>query len=82
MAVIVWKVIYVCARGLVTGWLLASWVCLFRQCETAGQPETWIVTGSSEKFSVGTPRCGVRCGSWKRRYLKALRTAQRAVPTR
>ena len=41
--VIIWKSIYVCARGLVTGWLLASWVCLFRQCETgrAGQ-ETWI----------------------------------------
>lgn len=43
LAMIIWKTIYVCARGLVTGWLLASWVCLFRQCETgrAGQ-ETWI----------------------------------------
>src|ERR1700730_16497392 len=43
VAVIVWKVIYVCVRGLITGWLLASWVCLFRQCETArANQETWI----------------------------------------
>jgi hypothetical protein len=41
--VIVWKIVYVCARGLITGWLLASWVCLFRQCETArANQETWI----------------------------------------
>ena len=40
---IIWKVIYVCLRGLVTGWLLASWVCLFRQCETGRiDKETWI----------------------------------------
>lgn len=40
---IVWKTIYVIARGLVTGWLLASWVCLFRQCETGRiNQETWI----------------------------------------
>jgi hypothetical protein len=40
---IVWKIIYVVARGLVTGWLLASWVCLFRQCETGRiNQETWI----------------------------------------
>lgn len=40
---VLWKGLYVCLRGLVTGWLLASWVCLFRQCETGriGQ-ETWI----------------------------------------
>ncbi len=40
---LIWKAIYVLARGFLTGWLLASWVCLFRQCETAriGQ-ETWI----------------------------------------
>ncbi len=43
MAVILWKIVYVCARGLVTGWLLASWVCLFRQCETGrANQETWI----------------------------------------
>lgn len=43
LAVILWKFIYVCARGLVTGWLLASWVCLFRQCETGRiNQETWI----------------------------------------
>jgi hypothetical protein len=40
---IVWKIIYVLARGLLTGWLLASWVCLFRQCETGrANQETWI----------------------------------------
>ena len=43
VAVIGWKIIYVCGRGLITGWLLASWVCLFRQCETArANQETWI----------------------------------------
>lgn len=43
VAVIGWKIIYVCVRGLMTGWLLASWVCLFRQCETArADQETWI----------------------------------------
>ena len=43
VGVIAWKIIYVCARGLITGWLLASWVCLFRQCETRRiNQETWI----------------------------------------
>lgn len=43
MAFILWKALYVCARGLLTGWLLASWVCLFRQCETGRiNQETWI----------------------------------------
>ncbi|HKP03220.1 MAG TPA: hypothetical protein VJU77_07610 [Chthoniobacterales bacterium] len=43
VGVIGWKVIYVCLRGLMTGWLLASWVCLFRQCETRrANQETWI----------------------------------------
>ncbi len=43
MAFIIWKLLYVFARGLITGWLLAAWVCLFRQCETGriGQ-ESWI----------------------------------------
>ncbi|MEP6810652.1 MAG: hypothetical protein ABI992_10445 [Chthoniobacterales bacterium] len=42
-ALILWKVIYVTLRGLITGWLLASWVCLFRQCETGRiEKETWI----------------------------------------
>lgn len=38
-----WKIVYVLLRGLITGWLLASWVCLFRQSERAraGQ-ESWI----------------------------------------
>lgn len=42
-AMILWKLVYVVLRAFVTGWLLASWVCLFRQCETAriGQ-ESWI----------------------------------------
>ncbi|MFL6584570.1 MAG: hypothetical protein ACJ8KU_08640, partial [Chthoniobacterales bacterium] len=34
-ALLMWKALYVLARAFVTGWLLASWVCLFRQCETA-----------------------------------------------
>lgn len=40
---ILWKSIFVLARGLIIGWLLASWVCLFRRCE-AGRldRETWI----------------------------------------
>src|SRR5438477_1519934 len=43
VAVIIWKISYVLARGLITGWLLASWVCLFRQCETRrANQETWI----------------------------------------
>ena len=42
-AIMIWKTIYVVVRGLVTGWLLASWVCLFRQCETGRiNQETWI----------------------------------------
>jgi hypothetical protein len=43
VGVIGWKIFYVCARGFITGWLLASWVCLFRQCETGrANQETWI----------------------------------------
>lgn len=43
VGVIAWKIIYVCLRGIITGWLLASWVCLFRQCETRrANQETWI----------------------------------------
>src|ERR1051325_3491085 len=43
VAVVIWKIIYVCGRGVITGWLLASWVCLFRQCENArANQETWI----------------------------------------
>ena len=42
-ATIIWKTLYVILRGLLTGWLLASWVCLFRQCETGrANQETWI----------------------------------------
>ncbi|HEX4641769.1 MAG TPA: hypothetical protein VH252_10295 [Chthoniobacterales bacterium] len=43
VGMIAWKIIYVALRGFVTGWLLASWVCLFRQCETRrANQETWI----------------------------------------
>jgi hypothetical protein len=34
IAVVLWKCVFICARGFITGWLLASWVCLFRQGET------------------------------------------------
>ena len=38
-----WKCIFVSLRGFITGWLLASWVCLFRQYETGRvDQESWI----------------------------------------
>ena len=42
-ALLLWKFSFAFLRGVVTGWLLAAWVCLFRQCET-GQvnQEKWI----------------------------------------
>ena len=43
VALIVWKCLFVSARGFITGWLLASWVCLFRQYETGRiDQESWI----------------------------------------
>ncbi len=43
VALIVWKSAFVCLRGLVTGWLLASWVCFFRRCERGRlEQESWI----------------------------------------
>src|SRR6266702_713668 len=33
-ALFLWKLSFAFLRGLLTGWLLASWVCLFRQCES------------------------------------------------
>jgi hypothetical protein len=43
LALMAWKVVFILARSFVTGWLLASWVSFFRQCE-AGQVnrEAWI----------------------------------------
>src|SRR5882757_8697288 len=42
-ALFLWKFSFACVRGIVTGWLLASWVCLFRQCETGRiHREKWI----------------------------------------
>jgi hypothetical protein len=42
-ALFIWKFIFACLRGIVTGWLLASWVCLFRQCESGrANQEKWI----------------------------------------
>ncbi|HZR77937.1 MAG TPA: hypothetical protein VFA58_01955, partial [Chthoniobacterales bacterium] len=42
-AKILWSSIYVFARGFITGWLLASWVCLFRRGETgAVYQQIWI----------------------------------------
>jgi hypothetical protein len=32
-ALFLWKLSFAFLRGIVAGWLLASWVCLFRQCE-------------------------------------------------
>jgi len=43
MAMVLWKSIFVVVRGFVTGWLLASWVCLFRRGETGEvYQQTWI----------------------------------------
>jgi hypothetical protein len=43
VAMILWKSIFVFLRALVTGWLLASWVVLFRQCESGRiAQENWI----------------------------------------
>ncbi len=43
IALVIWKSIFVTARGCVIGWLLASWVCLFRRYETGGiHQERWI----------------------------------------
>ena len=42
-ASMIWTILFVCARGFITGWLLASWVCLFRQGETKHVAEQlWI----------------------------------------
>jgi hypothetical protein len=43
IALIIWKCLFVSVRGFITGWLLASWVCLFRQYETGRiDQESWI----------------------------------------
>ena len=34
IALVIWKCFFVTVRGFVAGWLLASWVCLFRRYET------------------------------------------------
>jgi hypothetical protein len=42
-ALFVWKFVFACLRGIITGWLLASWVCLFRLCEARRlHQEKWI----------------------------------------
>jgi hypothetical protein len=42
-ALFLWKFSFACLRGMVIAWLLASWVCLFRQCETGRiLQEKWI----------------------------------------
>jgi hypothetical protein len=46
-ALFLWKFTFAFLRGIVTGWLLASWVCLFRQCENRRiNQEKWIHLGS------------------------------------
>jgi len=43
IALVLWKSIFVCGRGFITGWLLASWVCLFRRGETGDvYKQSWI----------------------------------------
>ncbi len=41
--VVLWRSLFVVARGFVTGWLLASWVCLFRRGGTGHvYQQSWI----------------------------------------
>jgi hypothetical protein len=43
VALALWKCVFVCARGFITGWLLASWVCLFRRGESGHvYQQSWI----------------------------------------
>jgi hypothetical protein len=43
IALIIWKFFFVMVRGFITGWLLASWVCLFRGHESGrADREAWI----------------------------------------
>jgi hypothetical protein len=43
LAKIAWESLFVVVRGFVTGWLLASWVCLFRRGERGDvYQQTWI----------------------------------------
>ncbi|MEO5719411.1 MAG: hypothetical protein ABIR29_12700 [Chthoniobacterales bacterium] len=43
LALLLWKICYVLLRAFVTGWLLASWVAFFRQCEIGlVNRECWI----------------------------------------
>src|SRR5712664_4064376 len=43
VAMVIWKSIFVFLRGFITGWLLASWVCLFRRGETGDvYQQAWI----------------------------------------
>src|SRR6266536_6301001 len=42
-ALFLWKFIFACLRGVITAWLLASWVCLFRERGTVRLlQEEWI----------------------------------------
>ena len=42
-ALFLWKLSFAFLRGMVAGWLLASWVCLFRHCESGRiNQEKWI----------------------------------------
>src|SRR5262249_39663722 len=43
LALLFWRLVYLTGHALLTGWFLASWVSLFRQCEVGRvNRETWI----------------------------------------
>jgi hypothetical protein len=45
-ALFLWKFSFAFLRGMIAGWLLASWVCLFRQCENPRiNQEKWPARG-------------------------------------
>ncbi|HEY2343582.1 MAG TPA: hypothetical protein VGH90_11150 [Chthoniobacteraceae bacterium] len=40
---VAWKLFFPWLSGVIGGWLLASWVCVFRRCDTGrAQSENWI----------------------------------------
>jgi hypothetical protein len=43
IALVLWKCVFVSMRGFITGWLLASWVCLYRRGESGHvYQQSWI----------------------------------------
>ncbi len=37
-----WRMIYPLFAALVSGWMLATWACLYKRCESGARPDNWI----------------------------------------